>query len=157
MRALSLTQPWAELVMIGEKRYETRSWTTTYRGPLAIHAAKGLSSIGGTVGLNQFAFREPFRTVLQEAGHTAELDQELPRGAVVAVCELVAVYPCDDAFRGEIEDGRTGAQFERYFGDFGFGRWAWRLENVRRLEVPFPVRGALGLWEVDLPVRSVAA
>src|SRR5690348_17556570 len=41
MKALTLTQPWASLVAIGAKRIETRSWSTSYRGPLAIHAAKG--------------------------------------------------------------------------------------------------------------------
>lgn len=40
MKALSLTQPWASLVAVGAKRIETRSWRTSYRGPLAIHAAK---------------------------------------------------------------------------------------------------------------------
>ena len=41
MKVLTLTQPWATLVAIGAKRIETRSWSTKYRGPLAIHAAKG--------------------------------------------------------------------------------------------------------------------
>lgn len=39
MKALTLWQPWASLVALGAKRIETRSWSTTYRGPLAIHAA----------------------------------------------------------------------------------------------------------------------
>lgn len=42
MKAITLTQPWATLVAIGAKRIETRSWATRYRGPLAIHAAKGI-------------------------------------------------------------------------------------------------------------------
>lgn len=41
MKALSLTQPWATLVAIGAKKIETRSWSTSYRGPVAIHASKG--------------------------------------------------------------------------------------------------------------------
>ena len=40
MKALTLHQPWATLVAVGEKRIETRSWSTDYRGPLAIHAGK---------------------------------------------------------------------------------------------------------------------
>ena len=40
MKALSLTQPWAELVVLGEKQWETRSWRTSHRGRIAIHAAK---------------------------------------------------------------------------------------------------------------------
>lgn len=40
MKALTVHQPWATLIAIGAKRLETRSWSTSYRGPLAIHAAK---------------------------------------------------------------------------------------------------------------------
>ncbi len=42
IRGLTLTKPWATLVALGHKRIETRSWSTVYRGPIAIHAAKGL-------------------------------------------------------------------------------------------------------------------
>jgi hypothetical protein len=45
MKVLSLTQPWATLAAIGAKKIETRSWSTAYRGPLAIHAAKGLAGM----------------------------------------------------------------------------------------------------------------
>ena len=40
MRALSLWQPWASGIALGAKRIETRSWSTPYRVPIAIHAAK---------------------------------------------------------------------------------------------------------------------
>jgi hypothetical protein len=40
MKAITLHQPWATLVAIEQKKIETRSWPTSYRGPLAIHAAK---------------------------------------------------------------------------------------------------------------------
>ena len=39
MKALTIWQPWASLLVSGQKKYETRSWATTYRGPIAIHAA----------------------------------------------------------------------------------------------------------------------
>jgi hypothetical protein len=40
MKAITIWQPWASLIAIGAKQYETRSWETKYRGPIAIHAAK---------------------------------------------------------------------------------------------------------------------
>src|SRR5205085_11846598 len=43
LKALSLLQPWATLVIIGAKTIETRSWSTSYRGTLMIHASKGKS------------------------------------------------------------------------------------------------------------------
>jgi len=40
VKALTMTQPWAMLVALGENSIETRSWSTKYRGALAIHSAK---------------------------------------------------------------------------------------------------------------------
>ncbi len=40
MKAITIWQPWASLLACGAKQYETRSWATSYRGPIAIHAAK---------------------------------------------------------------------------------------------------------------------
>jgi hypothetical protein len=39
MLTLSIRQPWASLIAFSEKTVEVRSWSTTYRGPLLIHAS----------------------------------------------------------------------------------------------------------------------
>ncbi len=43
MRALSIRQPWAWLIVNGHKDIENRSWPTRFRGPVLIHAAKGMT------------------------------------------------------------------------------------------------------------------
>lgn len=40
MKVITLIQPWATLIALGEKQIETRSWSTKYRGEIAIHAGK---------------------------------------------------------------------------------------------------------------------
>ena len=40
MKALTLHQPYASAIALGLKHFETRAWKTTYRGPVAIHAAQ---------------------------------------------------------------------------------------------------------------------
>lgn len=40
IRVLSIGQPWAELILLGRKPFEIRSWERSYRGPLLIHASK---------------------------------------------------------------------------------------------------------------------
>ena len=40
MKALSVKQPWANLIACGRKTIETRTWTTRYRGPLLIVSSK---------------------------------------------------------------------------------------------------------------------
>ncbi len=152
MRALSLTQPWAQLVALGAKRIETRSWSTRYRGPLAIHAAKGLP---GWVA--KAVRQEPaFRTVLGDLSDPGGLVLgDLPRGGIIATCELLAVRRIFPDSTGWEWDGPTGHHWtyqidarERAFGDYTPGRYAWLLGRMQPI-VYVPARGALGLWEWD--------
>ena len=131
--AISLHQPWASLIASGHKRYETRSWPTSYRGPIAIHAAKKI---------------EPDSRLLNLLG-AAESD--VPRGAVVAIADLVNCIQMDAHF---IE---AQSDTERMCGDWSVGRWAWELENIRAIE-PISARGMQGLWqwEMDYPIESSA-
>ena len=142
MKALSLTQPWASLVALGHKQIETRSWSTKYRGLLAIHAAKGFPATARQVAYHE----EPFRTVLSEAHliptqRTGMVPENLPRGAIIAVAELVDVRPTE-----ELAEQITA--HERAFGDYSPGRYAWLLCNIRALPEPISARGQLGLFDV---------
>lgn len=163
MKAITLTQPWATLVAIGAKRIETRSWATAYRGPLAIHAAKGLGPVGGITGLHVICNREPFRTVLP-SWHVNVLvrpDYWLPRGKIIATCNLTACYRIPKTpqhYPWRVADNHLLASYpvvippfqddhERAFGDYAPGRYAWLLTDVQMLPEPIPAKGALGLWE----------
>jgi hypothetical protein len=148
MKALTLTQPYATLVAIGAKRIETRSWSTRYRGPLAIHAGKGLGPVGGERGLVALCQNGVFAQALK--GRT------LPRGVIVANCTLVDVVPVEDVLcRVQIRprDYDTGYYLwsvddsERAFGDYTPGRYAWLLADVRPVDPPIPATGRQGLWE----------
>jgi hypothetical protein len=141
MKTLSLCQPWAALVVAGAKRYETRSWQTAHRGPLAIHASARFPPAARAL-----CRAEPFRLLLEQAGY---LDWTcLPTRAVVGVVDLVA---CRLAV--ELSDLDP---VERQLGDFGPGRWAWQLANPRRLATPIPGRGRLGVFDgPELPAEIV--
>jgi hypothetical protein len=107
MKALTLHQPWASLVAVGAKTIETRSWSTRYRGPLAIHAAKmstGPVLMDGVRVLNDAGYQENPAT-RSFAGPSRH--QPLPLGAILATCTLVDVVATDtmDGFE-RIEDGR---------------------------------------------------
>lgn len=142
-RGLTLTQPWATLVATGAKRIETRSWTTPYRGPLAIHAAKGLSSVGGATGLHALVSRWPFSEKVYS--------EELPLGAIVATAVLLDVWATERIaaeLERRVELGSSDAEFELVFGDYSHGRFGWILGDVVPLAEPLPCKGALGLWNV---------
>lgn len=142
MKGLTLTQPWATLVAIGAKSIETRSWYTSYRGPIAIHAAKGFPRDAMRLCLEQ-----PFLDALYPAGFVGA--GALPVGAIVAIANLVDCLPT--AFT-KIPEARLLS--EQAFGNFEHGRYAWWLLDVRRLPEPIPCKGALGLWTVPVEIES---
>jgi len=139
VKALTLTQPWATLVAIGAKRYETRSWGTDYRGPLAIHAAKGFP-----MWARALCDELPFQVVLSGAGYYWHT---LPVGKVLACCQLVACSKIAFGNDPLWPSGRSLSENERAFGDWTPGRYAWELADVVLLLEPIPAKGALGLWE----------
>jgi hypothetical protein len=82
MKCLTLYQPWATLLILGAKKIETRSWQTSHRGPLAIHAgAKDHPT------LRPLCHEPPFREVLASHGIT-DWDQ-LPRKVLLGTVTLV--------------------------------------------------------------------
>jgi hypothetical protein len=136
MKALTVRQPWAWAIARGHKPIENRSWTTSYRGPLAIHAAAKWDDDG------ENALRLVVNHIrIQHGVLPPDLTAELPysaSGAVVAIVDLV-----DICIRARLEQ------------DCDCGRWSepwqahWHLANPRLHYVP-NVRGRLGLWDVDL-------
>lgn len=159
MKALTLTQPYASLVIWEEKWLETRSWSTTYRGPLAIHAAKAIPSdlmerMKDECLNSRGWFWDAFKR------NWIAYPTALPRGAVLGTVELVNCVPVErvhvvrtmDLQRTEIHHGEYLAGYQdEAFGDFSPGRYAWVLGNPVRFEQPIPARGALGLWEWQPP------
>lgn len=133
-KALSLWQPWATLIAVGAKEYETRSWTTDYRGSLVIHAAKRWTA-EQVMAKERLAFA--YLAVRQI--------HEWPLGMALCVVDLVAIIPTT-LIADQI------SHQERALGDFSRGRYAWQLANVRRFEKPIPARGEQGLWDWTGPV-----
>lgn len=138
MKALSLTQPWAQLVALGGKSWETRDWSAAYRGPLFIHASKAYPP-----SAREFAQWSPAKEWLRGFGIT----EVMPTGCIVAMCRLSEVVRTEDVRES------LGPE-ELAFGDYGDGRFAWRLEDVDLVYPVVPCRGALGLWEYGEPVRA---
>ena len=136
MKTISLLQPWASLIAIGAKKIETRSWSTKYRGPLAIHASKGFPKL-----LRELCNTQPFKAILSKVGLNAD---NLPLGKIVATCDLVDCIRMTPEFIDLVESAK-GSEID--FGTYKVGRYAWILENVKPLEKPMPTKGALGLWE----------
>jgi hypothetical protein len=149
VRGLSITQPWASLVALGQKTIETRSWSTSYRGVLFIQAAKGFPT-----DCQRLCWRDPFAGVLIGGGF--DRAEQLPRGAIVAIARLAHVAPTEVFGSSDLLTiAEAGREFA--FGDFSEGRFGWVLQNVRPLKEPVPCKGALGLWAVSQDVLKAVA
>jgi activating signal cointegrator 1 len=141
MKALSLAQPWASLVAVGAKRYETRSWGTFYRGPLAIHASSRMPSEAKAFAESRAVTDALWGGRINPALFPRYAHwRDLPLGAVIAIAELVG---CHRSMAGHLPVDH--APQEAVFGDFTPGRWVWSLRDVKPI-IPTPARGALGLW-----------
>jgi hypothetical protein len=137
-------QPFASLIVLGAKHYETRSWPTDYRGPLAIHASKRLLDHALALFL-----QEPFHSVLRAASYRFSTD--LPRGLVLGTVDLLDCIPVE-RLRKALQEGRLPdfTAPELLVGDYRPGRYAWRLGNPRLLAAPTAAVGRLRLFDVTL-------
>lgn len=162
MKALSLWQPWASAVAVGSKVIETRSWSTSYRGPIAIHAAKR-RSIDELIHFNAcWNWQGALRKLGCSFGGKS-LKELLPFGSIIAVAELVECRPTDtftvaelDQVRyPEVDAGHLYAWTERQMGDFSPGRFGWVLSNIRQLETPVPFTGRQQLFNVPENLLSL--
>lgn len=130
MQALTIYQPWASLKALDEKRIETRSWATSYRGPLAIHAGQKI--------FIDVCKETPFIEVLND--HGIVLINDLPIGAIIAICNLVDCIKVTPEFISSLSEKEIA------FGDYTLGRFAWILEDVHRLKEPIPAKGRQRIW-----------
>lgn len=149
MKAISLHQPFATAVAIGSKRFETRGWATSHRGPIAIHAAKWRSVIALTNVHCSWTWCGALTDAGVRMGQNESLESILPFGAVIAVVDLVDCRSTDSMTVAELDTFRKArpdaidplAWTERMLGVYTPGRFAWTLANPRRLVRPVPVKG----------------
>lgn len=138
MKAISLHQPWASAVAIGLKKFETRSRLTHVRGRIAIHAAKR-RTFDQMCMWDDFMQIDAIRFAFED---TLDLEFDmLPFGAIIATADLVDCIPTGTA-KPKLSDT------ELVLGCYDPGRYAWKFENVHRLETPIPFKAYQGWFEV---------
>jgi hypothetical protein len=124
--ALSIRQPWAELIMQGRKTLEIRTWKAGYRGPIWIHTGLHVDEALDT----RFALRDLFR------------------GGLIGVVELKSIEPVDEIGWEAWRDRHLD------FGPFKQGLFVWVLSNPKRLHSPVRTSGRTGLYPLDPQLLS---
>lgn len=127
-RALSIRQPWAWAIINAGKDIENRDWSTRFRGPVCIHASKGMTNREWDEAMDFIdrAFPVPLASQIgRRRSATGSLDAK--RGGIIGVAEIV---DCVEASASP----------------WFFGRYGFVLSNVRPVEF-IPVKGALGFFK----------
>ena len=127
MKVLTIKQPWATLIMQGDKQFEFRSWQTKYRGELLIHAGKGIDE----------------EAVKRLANY---LPQELPQGKILGKVTLVDCIKITPEFKEELLKENSDIYSKSSLQE----NYVWQLEDVHDFNKPIEAKGHLSLWEYDL-------
>lgn len=123
MKALSIRQPWAWLILHG-KDIENRKWNTHYRGPILIHAAKGMT----------FGEYQMTKHFAEQRGVLLPPKAQLELGGIIGMADIV---DCVTHHSSHWFEGPRGLV----------------LTNQRPLPFT-PCAGALGLFEVPFNIEE---
>lgn len=164
MKAITVWQPWASLIMIGAKPYEFRRWDYREREPslegerIVIHAGARpvrldevedvidrYRHFGVLAGLAEQLLRK-VQKALEEAEAAMPAyrkpiapekpnGQILPLGFALGTARLLKPRKCTELFGGGPDSDRIDHHM-----------WAWPLDDVRHFEPPIEARGAQGFW-----------
>ncbi len=125
MKALTIKQPWASLIINKHKKYEFRSWKTNYRGKILIHAGKSIE-----------------KDMLKKFEN---YNLDINTSSIIGEAEIVDCILVDEKFNEELREidpivyGKSN-HVETY---------AWKLENIIKYDKPIPCKGKLGLWNIE--------
>ena len=123
MKALTIKQPWASLIVRGGKDIENRDWGTSMRGIIAIHSSAKLEE------------REMFSACCFMEGFIPNFSSQFfredtfPVGLILGTVEIVGCVKASDS--------------PWFCGEFGFV-----LKNAVAFRTPIPCKGKLGFWNV---------
>ena len=120
MKALSIKQPYAELILQGKKKIELRNWNTSFRGEFYVHASK----VPDEIAMKKFGFNE------------------LPCGFIVGKATLTNVKK----YNNEIEHNKDS---NLHLASSAWESYGFVLEKPERIK-PIHYKGQLNFFEVDL-------
>ncbi len=129
-KALSFKQPYAWLIANGYLLVDDRSWGTRYRGPMLIHASKGIYS-------------EYYDYIKANTDIPIPDQDKLGYGGVIGIANLVLC--CRP---GELPQGISRRQ-RAHFGGVHQEYYGFLFEQARPLPL-LPCSGKLGIFEIDL-------
>ena len=122
MKCLSIQQPWADLIALGHKDVENRTWSSRYRGPVLLHAGKRFDRGHGLS--DSWAVTADRLLVVNRA--------ETRLGVIVGIAEMVG----------------CGGWGQCNCSPWFVGPYGFVMRNPRWFKWPIPWRGQLYFFDV---------
>ena len=139
MKAISLQNPWAQLVVSGFKTVEAKTWTTDYRGELLICSkARSDKSLEKAV----------LDVIEEETDLAFEQSEFFVNGAVLGKVQLVDIRPLteDDLEESWMDPAELEAAETPLY--------AWVFDNAEPIAEPIEVKGKPRLFDIELPADT---
>ncbi len=125
LKCLSVSQPFADLIISGKKIIELRNWNTNFRGEFLIHA--------------------PIK-IRTEDCKRLKINEKLVTGAIIGKAELYEVKKYNS-----VKEIKIDQKFHLASKNFHDRTYGFMLKNSKSLRIPIPYKGQLGFFEIDLP------
>ena len=125
MKVLTIREPWASLIINDYKKYEFRSWKTNYRGKILIHTSQKIEK--------------------EMLSRFKDYKLNCVSGSIIGEAELTDCILVDEEFNQNL----------RKIDNVVYGKsnhvekYAWKLENIKKYDKPIPMKGKLGLWNIE--------
>lgn len=172
-KALTIAEPWAWAVVSSFKQLENRTWSTSFRGRVAVHSSLSAPYLGDVIEEIE-AYDERIAAALDHESIDPEAGRTIfGNGCIVGsveVVDCVAVAP-DGTLQGD-EYREAGYEVEPYRIPSGFWvdfsedeeelagrkpaakRFAFLLAGARRYRTPIPAQGKLNFWALSEVQRA---
>ncbi|WP_371504100.1 ASCH domain-containing protein [Nitrosopumilus adriaticus] len=129
MKCLSVSQPFANLIISGKKTIELRKWNTNFRGDFLIHA--------------------PIKIRTDDCKRL-KMNMKFVTGAIIGKAEIYDVKKYNSSKEVKMDQKLHLASKNFHDRIFGF-----KLKNAKALRIPIPWKGQLGFFDVDLPKTKI--
>ena len=125
MKCLSVSQPFADLIISGKKIIELRKWNTNFRGEFLIHA--------------------PIKIRIEDCKRL-KIKKKLVTGAIIGKAELYEVKKYNS-----VKEIKADQKFHLASKNFHGKTFGFMLKNVKSIRIPISCKGKLGFFEIDFP------
>ncbi len=128
MKCLSVSQPYADLIVQGKKTIELRTWNTKYRGEFLVHAPSKIK---------------------KDACKKLGIDEtKIRTGVIIGKAEIydVKIYDSVSELKSDYKKHFSTEEFLRH-------KYGFLLKNLRELKIPIPYKGSLGFFNVNLDTK----